>query len=44
MGDRSRKAIDRRSLGSPGAPEVGLLRARGGALLHLADLVRFKSF
>jgi methionyl-tRNA formyltransferase len=28
----------------PTPREVGLLRARGGALLHLADLVRFKSF
>ena len=28
----------------PTRREVGLLRARGGALLHLADLVRFKSF
>jgi methionyl-tRNA formyltransferase len=28
----------------PTRREVGLLRARGGALLHLADLVRFKAF
>lgn len=28
----------------PTAREVRLLRARGGALLHFADLVRFKSF
>jgi methionyl-tRNA formyltransferase len=28
----------------PTRREIGLLRARGGALLHLADLVRFKSF
>jgi len=28
----------------PTRAEIGLLRARGGALLHLADLVRFKSF
>ena len=28
----------------PTPREIGLLRARGGALLHLADLVRFKSF
>jgi methionyl-tRNA formyltransferase len=28
----------------PTRREVGLLRARGGALLHFADLVRFKSF
>jgi methionyl-tRNA formyltransferase len=28
----------------PTRREVGQLRARGGALLHLADLVRFKSF
>jgi methionyl-tRNA formyltransferase len=28
----------------PTRREVGLLRARGGALLHVADLVRFKSF
>jgi hypothetical protein len=28
----------------PTLREVGLLRARGGALLHFADLVRFKSF
>jgi len=27
----------------PTSREVGLLRARGGALLHFADLVRFKS-
>jgi methionyl-tRNA formyltransferase len=28
----------------PTRREVGLLRARGGALLRFADLVRFKSF
>jgi methionyl-tRNA formyltransferase len=28
----------------PTRREVGLLRARGGALLHVTDLVRFKSF
>jgi methionyl-tRNA formyltransferase len=28
----------------PTRQEIGLLRARGGALLHLADLIRFKSF
>lgn len=28
----------------PTRREIGLLRARGGALVHLADLVRFKSF